>query len=120
MELWHYAKTFLGTPYRYGGSDHYGMDCSGLVIRIYRDVYGIYLPHKTTALYVQGSWVSSAELQIGDLLFFQEREKTLPSHVGIYMGEGRFIHASTSKGVILSNMKNSYYRRRFVGARRIY
>jgi probable lipoprotein NlpC len=117
--LWDHAQTFLGTPYRLGGSDRSGMDCSGLVVRLYRDVYGIKLPHSTDDLYRKGHTVSLRALDAGDLVFFRETKGTNPSHVGVYLGEGHFIHASSTRGVILSGLKDVYYKKRVVGVRRI-
>ena len=117
--LWHHAQTFLGTPYRLGGINRSGMDCSGLVVRVYRDVYGIKLPHNTLELIKKGSGVSLRSLEVGHLIFFRTERGTQPSHVGIYLGKGVFIHASRSEGVILSKLKKSYYKRRFTGARKI-
>ena len=119
IELSEYARSFLGTPYRHGGSDHSGMDCSGLVVRTYRDVLHITLPRRTTDLLQKGFAVPLEALAIGDLLFFEEKLGPPPDHVGIYMGDGRFIHASVSRGVTLSNINESHFRKRFVGARRV-
>lgn len=118
-ELWHYAKTFLGTPYRFGGASRYGMDCSGLVLRVYNDVYGIKLPHNTHKLYKRGRTIPLRNLKIGDLVFFAEKQKNRLSHVGIYMGNGYFIHASSSRGVIMSKLNSRYYNKRWIGAKRI-
>ena len=118
-ELWHYARTFLGTPYRYGGISNSGMDCSGLVVRLFKDIYGLHLPHRTADLYHKGKNVSIRALTVGDLLFFRENRGSRPSHVGVYMGNNSFIHTSTSKGVILSSLKNKYYKNRYIGARRV-
>ena len=114
-----YSESFLGTPYRYGGSDRSGMDCSGFVMRIYLDVYGINLPHNTEELHIKGIRIPLTSAEIGDLIFFREIRETQPSHIGIYMGQNTFIHVSNSLGVILSNLDNDYYRIRFVEIRRI-
>jgi len=95
------------------------MDCSGLVVRLYDDVYGMKLPHSTIALYKKGNTISLRSLEVGDLIFFQEERGTKLSHVGVYLGNSIFIHASSSKGVIRSSLKEKYYRKRYVGARRI-
>ena len=118
-QLWDHAQTFLGTPYRLGGSDRSGMDCSGLVVRLYRDVYRIKLPHNTYDLYKKGNTVSLRGLQVGDLVFFRETKGTNISHVGVYLGDGLFIHASSTRGVVLSRLKDAYYKNRIVGACRI-
>lgn len=119
IQLQEHAQSFIGIPYRYGGTSRRGMDCSGFVIRIFLDVYGMRLPHKTTALYRKGVRVTIRSLRIGDLVFFQDPGQAEPSHVGMYLGDGRFIHASSSRGVIISGLNEKYYRNRFIGARRI-
>ncbi len=118
-QLQHHAKSFLGTPYLYGGADRSGMDCSGLVVRIYQDIYGLNLPHSTEALNKRGTTVFLRSAEIGDLVFFRENRRSPPSHVGIYMGQDTFIHVSSSQGVILSSLENDYYRIRFYEIRRI-
>lgn len=115
-----YAKTFLGTPYKYGGIDRSGMDCSGFVIRIYGDIFGRRLPHNAKALFKLGKQISKAQLQPGDLLFFRGRQNLQISHVGIFLTGTTFIHATSSKGVILSKLGENYYRKRFAGARRFF
>ncbi|MFH1941746.1 MAG: C40 family peptidase [bacterium] len=117
--LWRHAQTFLGIPYVFGGSTRAGMDCSGLVVRLYNDVHGIKLPHNTTELYHLGTAVSLRSIELGYLIFFKKVRGTQPSHVGVYLGDGRFIHATESQGVIMSSLKESYYQDRFLGVRKI-
>jgi len=112
------AESFLGVPYRYGGADKYGMDCSGFVIAVYKKAYGVDLPHSSLQLYKLGRDVKSGELKTGDLVFFRSKEAKI-SHVGIYLGSNIFIHASSSRGVTESDITSSYYRKRFLAARRI-
>ncbi len=119
IKLKRYSESFLGTPYIYGGSDRSGMDCSGFIMRIYLDVYGIILPHNTEELHKKGIRISLTSAEIGDLIFFKKISETQPSHVGIYMGKNTFIHVSSSQGVILSNLDSDYYRIRFLEIRRI-
>lgn len=114
-----YAKTFLGTPYRYGGISKSGIDCSGLIVRVYKDICGISLPHSTKSLFNQGSTLSIRSLEIGDLVFFRDERGLSPSHVGMYIGKGRFIHSEGGRGVIITKMNNRYYKQRFAGARRL-
>ena len=114
-----HASTFLGTPYRLGGTSRSGMDCSGLVVRLYADVYNIPLPHSTSRLSEIGHPVTLRSLETGDILFFREERGRKPTHSGIYLGENAFIHATVSKGVIISQLTEPYYSRRYAGARRI-
>ena len=104
IEFKRYAKSFVGTPYRYGGLDKSGIDCSGLVVKIFRDVYGIRLPHSTKSLIKKGKSVPDKYLETGDLLFFKDTGYVRPNHVGIYLGNNQFIHASSTKGVIVTSL----------------
>ncbi len=110
---------YLGAPYRRGGMNRAGMDCSGLVNTVYRNVLGLELPRKVTALYKYGNQLDREHLRLGDLVFFERMENYGVSHVGIYLGEDEFAHASSGSGVIISNLNEPYYRTRFVGAKRV-
>lgn len=112
------AKSWIGTPYVYGGSSKSGTDCSGYVMQIYKSHYGISLPHNAGQMYddSRGSSVSRGSLQEGDLVFFGSFWKI--DHVGIYLSGDRFTHASSSKGVIISPMSDNYWRPKYQGARR--
>ena len=104
------ALTWLGTPYRYGGQDYDGTDCSGLTMEVYRKALGIKIPRSSREQQKFCKSVSKGALDIGDLVFFcTGRDKTVVSHVGLYVGEGKIVHASGSKGVIISNMGERYY-----------
>jgi len=94
------------------------MDCSGLVVAVYKKAAGVSLPHNTARLYRLGHTIPRSRLTAGDLVFFTTSSAVL-SHVGIYTGNGTFIHASSSNGVVKSNLESSYYKKRFYGARRI-
>jgi cell wall-associated NlpC family hydrolase len=116
------AMNFLGVPYRRGGdSADEGFDCSGFTRHIYQLAFGMTLPRRADeqAKMKAASRIDKTELQPGDLVFFNTLKRTF-SHVGIYVGEGKFIHAPRSGGVVrVESMNNSYWAPRFDGARRV-
>lgn len=107
------AKKYIGVPYVWGGESPKGFDCSGFVQYVMSQ-NGISVPRTTSAQYSGGTAVSTP--QKGDLVFFSTY-KSGPSHVGIYIGNGQFIQASTSKGVIITSMDNPYWKPKYIGAR---
>jgi cell wall-associated NlpC family hydrolase len=111
----------LGVRYRYGGNDAVkGLDCSAFTGTIYSRALGVRLPRSSGLQFQVGDRVKKEELKIGDLVFFKTRRRRSPvSHVGIYVGESMFAHASSRRGVIISTLGEGYYNRRFVGARRV-
>lgn len=115
------ALDLLGTPYRMGGRrPETGLDCSGLVRYVYKQTHGIDLPHNAREISRQGEPVGLDELRPGDLVFFNTLGRPF-SHVGIYKGDGKFVHASSRRDrrVTISDMSNRYWTARFDGARRI-
>ena len=112
------ANSFRGVPYRWGGSSpDRGVDCSGLTMAVYR-INGLDLPRTSGEQYEIGSLIDKDNLAAGDLVFFDTAGKGSISHVGIYVGEGRFIHAPGSgKRVREDRLSNKYYRRRYAGAK---
>jgi peptidoglycan DL-endopeptidase LytE len=114
------ALSYRGVRYHYGGISSRGIDCSGLVVRVFMN-QGVEMPHNAAALYGKGKPVSKAALSRGDLVFFHTRGRSLRiSHVGIYLGEGNFIHASSGRGRVRTDtLLSGYYAQHFVGARRI-
>ena len=119
-ELVFHALAFLGVKYRFGGTDpDTGWDCSGYVSHVFNNAVGIVLPRNSVAMSERGEPIERANLQPGDLVFFHTLKHAF-SHVGIYLGEQRFIHApSTGKAVQISDMNAGYWARRFNGGRRI-
>ncbi|OTA20707.1 lipoprotein [Xenorhabdus beddingii] len=107
------------TPYRYGGMDRQGVDCSGFVYRTFYDRFNILLPRTTSGQTQLGTRINKNDLMPGDLVFFKTGSGESGLHVGIYDTNNEFIHASTSKGVIRSSLDNVYWRRVFWQARRI-
>ena len=112
------AKQYLGVPYVWGGTSPSGFDCSGLVYYVFRQ-HGINLNRTAATQYQHGSYVAKSNLRPGDLVFFQNTYKEGISHVGIYVGDGKFLHASSSQGVTISALSNSYWTSHYYGARRI-
>ena len=110
---------FLDTPYKYGGETTRGVDCSGLVMQVYKKALDIDLPHKAAYQYKMGKAVKKAQLMPGDLVFFHETKSRRIGHVGIYLNEGKFIHSMSGKGVVISKLEEGYWRKYYAGARRI-
>jgi cell wall-associated NlpC family hydrolase len=115
-----HALMASGVDYRRGGKSYQsGFDCSGLVAHVYREAYGLALPHNTQAQSELGDAITLSELEPGDLVFFNTQRRPF-SHVGIYLGEGRFIHAPKEGAVVRTESLHArYWATRFDGARRI-
>jgi len=114
------ALSLVGTPYRYGGNTpQSGFDCSGLVNYVYRDMLDLKLPRTSRELaQVQGPKIAPERLAAADLVFFGSRGSV--SHVGIYVGEGRFVHAPSTGGTVrLDHLDGAYWRDHYSGARRV-
>ncbi len=115
------AIGLVGTPYRYGGNTPAGgFDCSGLVDYVFRDVAGVSLPRSSEDMgRVEGATISRDRLASGDLVFFNHHGRAI-AHVGIYVGEGRFVHAPNEGGTVrLDDLDGPYWRDHFIGAKRI-
>lgn len=112
------AKQYIGVPYVWGGTSPSGFDCSGLTYYVFKR-HGITLNRNSASQYQHGTYVSKSNLQPGDLVFFANTYREGISHVGIYIGDGQFIHASSSQGVTISFLSNSYWSSHYYGARRV-
>ncbi len=111
------ATGLLGRPYQRSGTGDRGFDCSGLVAHVFAAL-GRPLPHSSFAQYELGAGVPREDLAPGDLVFFRTYSPG-PSHVGVYIGDSRFIHASYSRGVVVSSLEEPYFHDRFIGGRRL-
>ena len=112
------ANTQIGKKYKWGSAGPSSFDCSGFTSYIYKDGAGISLPRTSVSQSKVGIKISRNQLKSGDLVFFNTSGKGI-SHVGMYIGDSKFIHASTSKGVRIDSLNSSYYKSKFVTASRI-
>ncbi len=117
--LVHEARSWLGTPYNYGGLSRSGIDCSGLTSRIFHAA-GLELPRTARDQFETGTLIMNGrDVRPGDLVFFRNTAGRGITHVGIFIGSGSFIHASTRRGVIVSSFAEAYYRDHYAGARNV-
>ncbi|MDN4492175.1 C40 family peptidase [Ureibacillus aquaedulcis] len=116
-ELTTTAYKYIGVPYTWGGTTSNGFDCSGFTQKVFSDL-GINLGRTTSTQYASGNAVSKSNLEVGDLVFFNTSGRGV-SHVGIFVGNGQFVHASSSRGVTVSKLSESYWANRYLGAREI-
>lgn len=120
-ELLATVNQWLGTPYRLGGTTRNAIDCSGFTMNIYSQAYKMDIPRTSDGQYLSygRSALQNRDRQEGDLVYFKTISNGKPvSHVGIWLDENRFVHASSSKGVVIANINDTYYRTRYVGANR--
>lgn len=115
--LLRFMDDWFGTKYRYGGTTKKGVDCSALTGSLLAAVYGLALPRTAREQYKVAEHIKREELKEGDLVFFNT--KGYVSHVGLYLENGYFLHASTSQGVTISNLDEAYYSKRFIGGGRM-
>ncbi len=117
--LYELAK-YIRVPYKYGGETKRGIDCSAFTQQVYKNSLNVQLPRTAREQYGIGEKIDDPEdLKFGDLVFFNTSQIYYPGHVGIYLGKKLFVHASASKGVIVSSLENTYFSNRFIGGKRI-
>lgn len=114
-----HQQEWKGTRYRLGGTSKSGVDCSGFMQITFRDLFGIDLPRTTTEQAKEGRRVSKSEIKTGDLVFFKTGRGPNGKHVGVYVKNGQFLHASTKGGVIYSDLDSPYWSKTFWQARRL-
>jgi len=111
---------YLNTPYKYGGNSLNGIDCSAFTQNVYKDSWLLDINRSAREQYQQGIVIDDrTELKFGDLVFFNTRKRVKPGHVGIYIGDNLFAHASSKLGVTISSLDHDYYNKRYMGGRRI-
>jgi len=112
------VSSWMGTPYRYAGTTRQGADCSGFVVEVFRVVYGKNLPRSSAEQATSTRRIGKSQLSDGDLVFFRTAGGRRISHVGIYLSNNKFIHVSSSRGVMVSDLDEPYYSRTFAHAGR--
>lgn len=121
-KLYAFAAEWVGAPYKYGGNSKSGVDCSGLTHIAYKTVYGRTISRTSAGILTDNcKRIDKSQLAEGDLVFFRTdgRKSSVPNHVGIYLKNGMFLHASTSKGVVVSSLNSDYYIRNWIAAGRV-
>ncbi len=112
-DLYEYIEGWMGVPHRMGGSTKKGVDCSGLVCKIYEEVYNSPLQgRRAEDIYAESTPIEKQDLQEGDFVFFRINGRRI-DHVGIYLKDGNFVHTSSSKGVMVSNLSEAYWQKRY-------
>jgi hypothetical protein len=122
FSLYKFIENWWGTPYKMGGTTKQGIDCSGFVSQLFSSVYGMNVPRNSSAQQQFAVPINKNQIQEGDLVFFntnRRKKRDYVSHVGIYLHNNKFVHASTSSGVMISDLTESYWEKHFVDTRRV-
>jgi lipoprotein Spr len=118
LKLYKFIYEWIGTPYRFGGNTQKGIDCSAFTKAIYDKVFNTTILRSSRDIFSMVNPLPKEELKEGDLVFFKIKSRSI-SHIGIYLGDNRFAHASSSRGVVISNLNEPYYSRYFYKGGRI-
>ncbi len=118
LSLYSFIENWYGTPYQLGGTTRDGIDCSAFVRQLYNDVYNLGLLRTSREQFSHAYSINKDDLKEGDLVFFKIRSKNI-SHVGVYLSGGKFVHASVSRGVVISDLDDRYWRKYYAGAGRV-
>ena len=114
VKLLTFILDWRGTPYSYGGNDKTGVDCSAFSQHLYESVFGMSIPRVSNDIYMKSMPIKRMNLYQGDMVFFVTSSSDRITHMGVYLWDGYFAHASSSKGVMISNLSQGYYQRTFV------
>jgi murein DD-endopeptidase / murein LD-carboxypeptidase len=117
-KMYNFIVDWYGVPYKYGGCQKSGVDCSCFTNNLYSQVYGKKLPRSSGNIYKECSPIKSEKLRQGDFVFFKINSKNI-SHVGVFLKDTKFVHASTSKGVMVSDLNDTFYKKYFFAAGRL-
>ncbi len=117
-KLYTFIEDWYGTPYKYSGCTKSGIDCSCFTGMLYKKVYGVTVGRNTSLIYKEADHIKTSHLREGDLVFFNAGTKDV-SHVGVYLKDNKFVHASTSKGVMINDLNETYYKKYYYGAGRV-
>jgi murein DD-endopeptidase / murein LD-carboxypeptidase len=118
LKLYQFVYDWIGTPYRFGGESRKGIDCSAFTKEIYAKVFNTVIHRNSRDIFSTTIPINKEDLKEGDLVFFKIKSRTI-THMGIYLGNNRFAHASSSRGVVLSNLEEPYYKRYFYKGGRV-
>ncbi|WP_257669504.1 C40 family peptidase [Parapedobacter tibetensis] len=118
-KLYQFIYEWIGTPYRLGGKTKKGVDCSKFAYELYEQVFNTTLGYNSRNIYTQVNPIRKDELKPGDLVFFKIRSRNI-THVGVYIGDDKFAHASSSRGVMISNLNEAYWKRYYYNGGRMF
>lgn len=119
LKLYYFIDEWMGVPYKYGGNDKNGIDCSGFTGLLYREVYNKNVSGPTSTLIELTNIISENELKEGDMVFFHIEKKGKVSHVGVYLQNNKFVHATTKKGVMINDLNENYYKQHYFKSGRL-